>query len=116
MTSYGYNDAYLAYTCNRAIGNTSSDMNNTFTSVDSTNTPHLFETVIALPLEYQSKTLSSITFSGVVGNYSSTTSYYTNCGTMIMAVSGHVVPEPGTLALLAGGLVGLLAYAWRKRK
>jgi autotransporter-associated beta strand protein len=27
-----------------------------------------------------------------------------------------VVPEPGTLALLAAGLIGLLAYAWRKRK
>ncbi|MBN1396175.1 MAG: PEP-CTERM sorting domain-containing protein [Pirellulales bacterium] len=26
------------------------------------------------------------------------------------------VPEPSTLALLACGLVGLLAYAWRKRK
>ncbi len=26
-----------------------------------------------------------------------------------------VVPEPGALALLAAGLVGLLAYAWRKR-
>ena len=26
------------------------------------------------------------------------------------------VPEPGTLALLATGLMGLLAYAWRKRK
>jgi len=26
------------------------------------------------------------------------------------------VPEPGTLALLACGLFGLLAYAWRKRK
>lgn len=26
------------------------------------------------------------------------------------------VPEPGTLALLAAGLVGLLAYAWRKRQ
>ena len=25
-------------------------------------------------------------------------------------------PEPGTLVLLATGLVGLLAYAWRKRK
>jgi len=29
---------------------------------------------------------------------------------------GGVVPEPSTLALLAGGLIGLLAYAWRKRK
>jgi len=27
-----------------------------------------------------------------------------------------LVPEPGTLALLATGLIGLLAYAWRKRK
>ncbi len=26
------------------------------------------------------------------------------------------VPEPGTLALLAAGLIGLLCYAWRKRK
>ena len=28
----------------------------------------------------------------------------------------NVVPEPGTLTLLLAGLVGLLAYAWRKRK
>ncbi|MBN1393930.1 MAG: PEP-CTERM sorting domain-containing protein [Pirellulales bacterium] len=27
-----------------------------------------------------------------------------------------IIPEPSTLALLACGLVGLLAYAWRKRK
>jgi hypothetical protein len=27
-----------------------------------------------------------------------------------------VVPEPGTVALLVSGLVGLIAYAWRKRK
>jgi hypothetical protein len=26
------------------------------------------------------------------------------------------VPEPGTLALFAAGLVGLLAYTWRRRK
>jgi len=28
----------------------------------------------------------------------------------------HVVPEPGTLALLVAGLLGVLVYAWRKRK
>jgi hypothetical protein len=26
------------------------------------------------------------------------------------------IPEPGTLALLAAGLIGVLVYAWRKRK
>lgn len=29
---------------------------------------------------------------------------------------GEPIPEPGTLLLLATGLAGLLAYAWRKRK
>jgi hypothetical protein len=34
----------------------------------------------------------------------------------LMGTGTTLVPEPGTLALLASGLVGLLAYAWRKRK
>ena len=33
----------------------------------------------------------------------------------VSAVSG-AVPEPSTLLLAAAGLLGLLAYAWRKRK
>jgi hypothetical protein len=36
-------------------------------------------------------------------------------GTWIGAVS-YQTPEPGTVVLLATGLIGLLAYAWRKRK
>ena len=30
--------------------------------------------------------------------------------------TAYVVPEPGALALLSSGLIGLLAYAWRKRR
>jgi len=31
-------------------------------------------------------------------------------------INDTTIPEPGTLALLAAGLIGLLCYAWRKRK
>ena len=31
-------------------------------------------------------------------------------------LTSTAVPEPSTLALLAGGLFGLVAYAWKKRK
>ena len=32
------------------------------------------------------------------------------------AVSAEAVPEPSTIVLLASGLIGLLCYAWRKRR
>jgi hypothetical protein len=40
--------------------------------------------------------------------------YYGQAGIDNLSISQ--VPEPSTLALLSAGLVGLLAYAWRKRK
>jgi len=63
-------------------------------------------------------------YNGVVdfADYNTTLSYF-NLGAAMVALPElggprglAGVPEPGTLALLAGGLIGLLAYAWRKRK
>lgn len=34
----------------------------------------------------------------------------------LQLVTTHEVPEPSTVVLLAAGILGLLAYAWRKRK
>jgi hypothetical protein len=39
-----------------------------------------------------------------------------NAGFSAIALSASPVPEPGTIALLASGLVGLVCYAWRKRR
>jgi hypothetical protein len=33
-----------------------------------------------------------------------------------VTLTAHPTPEPGTLALVVTGAIGLLAYAWRKRK
>ena len=49
-------------------------------------------------------------------NYKSLYLDYSPTGGAGHASMGTPVPEPGTLALLAAGLAGLLAYAWRKRK
>ena len=35
---------------------------------------------------------------------------------LLSAAGFNVVPEPGTLAMLAAGLLGLLVYVWRQRK
>lgn len=56
-------------------------------------------------LDWQTDTAQTLTFVAPNG---------TQTGVWGMAVS--VVPEPSTLTLLACGLFGLVAYAWRKRK
>lgn len=58
------------------------------------------------------KTLQSITIWGVAergGTWATD-----NC-TLVFAVSGNAVPEPGALVLLLTGLFGLLRYVWRRR-
>ena len=53
---------------------------------------------------------ADVSCTGLVGIYGGT-------GTSIAGTFSTITtPEPGTLALLATGLMGLLAYAWRKRK
>jgi hypothetical protein len=42
--------------------------------------------------------------------------YYVQLGTDGSGVEATTIPEPGTLILLAAGLIGLLCYAWRKRR
>ena len=44
------------------------------------------------------------------------TSLHTVTATLTHAGTFAVVPEPGTLVLLGMSVLGLIAYAWRKRK
>jgi hypothetical protein len=37
-------------------------------------------------------------------------------GKVTQANFGSLIPEPGTLVMLASGVMGLLAWAWRRRK
>ena len=51
---------------------------------------------------------ANVSFAGKLG--------YTGGGGTAWPVTISVIPEPGTLVLLAAGLLGLVCYAWRKRK
>ena len=86
-------------------------------------------TTDTLPTEEPTTWELSVSATGLTGDNASTYNYaffraMTRSGTgywdelRIGTTWGDVakVPEPSTLALLVGGLVGLLAYAWRKRK
>lgn len=52
------------------------------------------------------------------GTWGATGSGATHINDAIFSGAGvlNVVPEPSTFVLLTAGLIGLLAYAWRKRK
>jgi T5SS/PEP-CTERM-associated repeat protein len=54
-------------------------------------------------------------FNITVGSGYTLSEVYDGSATTAISITA-AVPEPGTLALLCGGLLGLLAYAWRRRK
>ncbi|MBU4271869.1 MAG: PEP-CTERM sorting domain-containing protein [Planctomycetes bacterium] len=62
--------------------------------------------------------LVSYAYTAVGDNITFTFTAPANTGSYSFNLSGFTnrIPEPGTLALLATGLIGLLCYAWRKRK
>lgn len=82
----------------------------------------------SLPLQSGTRTTSSGTIEGTVSiaygkmlylqlgpSYQNTTTdFWYDDSIVTFTVSG--IPEPSSLMLMASGIIGLLAYAWRKRK
>jgi hypothetical protein len=71
------------------------------TTLTAVGTPDFMHTVV----DYSTDTAQTLSFNMNV-----------NAGFHALAVSNVPVPEPGSVILLGIGLVGLMAYAWRKRK
>jgi hypothetical protein len=63
-------------------------------------------------------TTATITASVLAGDVIDLTSY-TTVPVNLLAIDSHVisyVPEPGSIAIVISGLLGLVCYAWKKRK
>jgi hypothetical protein len=61
---------------------------------------------------------SNITTSVLAGDVIDVFSYTTQ-GVNLLSIDSHVisyVPEPGSIAIVISGLMGLVCYAWKKRK
>jgi lysophospholipase L1-like esterase len=59
---------------------------------------------------------SALTFSDFADTLHPNTSGYNKTAGVWFSGIAAVVPEPSTIALLGGGLIGLLVCAWRRRK
>lgn len=84
---------------------------------------YLSEGIAKLDVSIDGNLLYTTNYSQLENAYYNTSGFgyfggtsYTNRVTVDYFQYGAAVPEPSTLALLASGLIGLLAYAWRKRK
>ncbi len=53
---------------------------------------------------------------GGVVSYAAVYDTLLSADTMYQHATTNPIPEPSTLVLLAAGLAGLLAYAWRRRR
>jgi hypothetical protein len=52
----------------------------------------------------------------VAQTLSITTQYSAGYNVGMFGLAASTIPEPSTALLLVSGVIGLLAYAWRKRK
>ena len=97
-----------------------------WSDTNGTSTPHAFlysggvmTDLNTLPIVAQAG-WTSLNWAMAVSSGTNGVEYITGEGTISGANHGFLlaitVPEPSTFALVAAGLIGLLAYAWRKRK
>ena len=83
------------------------DLGATWTDIDITSGSTLKNVRPIVPLNHPANTDMVLWMSGSYNDYD---------GNFNTAIDVWTVPEPSVLALLATGVLGLLVYAWRKRK